>query len=165
MLYFSRSVKYKWLFGEPDLNFLALTHTLHISCWFYSLVQALSCRQLDTVSQTFAARFPFCVAGKGSGMEKALPRPLRPHGKGGEQSVRSPPATVGHICGRLSPCCSLRRSAARPASALCCSLPAPSPTCSNPKIGHENNQKRCTFSSLIMPPLFFLSQTIYTDGG
>lgn len=68
--------------------------------------------------------FPFCVAGRGSGMEKALPRLLRPHGKGGEQSVRSPPATVGHICGQLSPRCSLSRSAARPASALCCSLPA-----------------------------------------
>lgn len=66
--------------------------------------------------------FPFCVARKGSGMEKVLPRPLRPHGKGGEQSVRSPPATVGHICGQLSPRCSLRRCAAPPASALCCSL-------------------------------------------
>lgn len=66
--------------------------------------------------------FPFCVAGKGSGMEKVLPRPLRPHGKGGEQSVRSPPATVGHICGQLSPCCSLRRSAAQQ---LCTLLPSP----------------------------------------
>lgn len=36
-------------------------------------------------------------------MEKLLPRPVRPHGEGGEQSVRSPPATVGHICGQLSP--------------------------------------------------------------
>lgn len=92
--------------------------------------------------------FPFCVAGKGSGMEKALPRPLWPHGKGGEQSVRSPPATVGHICGQLSPRCSLRRCAAWPASALCCT----SPHCYlkfltrlNLKIGHKKQPKKMHF--------------------
>lgn len=37
-------------------------------------------------------------------------------------------------------------------------------THSNPKTGQKNNQKRCTFSSVIMSPPFFLSQTIYTDG-
>lgn len=67
---------------------------------------------LFSVFPDICSTFPFCVAGKGSGMEKALPRPLQPHGKGGEQSVRSPPATVGHICGQLSPRCSLRRCAA-----------------------------------------------------
>lgn len=58
--------------------------------------------------------FPFGATGKGSGMEKkkTLLRPLRPHGEGGEQSAGSPPAAVGHICGQLSPRCSLRRAVA-----------------------------------------------------
>lgn len=88
-------------------------------------------------------------------MEKALPRPLRPHGKGGEQSVRSPPATVGHICGQLSPLRSLQRglplhSVAPSLSSFSLSLARSNP----PKIGHENNSKRCTFSSLITSSSF-----------
>lgn len=35
----------------------------------------------------------------------------------------------------------------------------------NPKTGYKNNQKRHTFSSVIMLLRFFLSQTIYTDVG
>lgn len=133
----------------------ALTHTPDLLLILFSCTscfEALPCRQLYTVSQTSAARFLSVWQGKGSGMEKALPRPLWPHGKGGEQSVRSPPATVGHICGRLSPRCSLRRSAAP--TCLCtlfCFLAFVS-LLSLTEIGHKNNQKRCTFSSLIMPP-------------
>lgn len=109
--------------------------------------------------------FPFCVAGKGSGMEKLLPRPVRPHGEGGEQSVRSPPATVGHICGQLSPlqqsetlcilaylCALLLSPRAVSSESLCL-------TRSNPKFGYKRNQKRDTFSSLVavlLPRLFIL---------
>lgn len=93
-------------------------------------------------------------------MEKALPRPLWPHGKGGEQSVRSPPATVGHICGRLSPRCSLRCSAARPASALCCSLPALFRTVSHTLKSKNWSQEQPEKMHFLLPhyvPPFFLS--------
>lgn len=79
--------------------------------------KALPCRQSHSVFPDICSTFPFGVAGKGSGMEKRPNRPMRPHGLGGEQSVRSPPASVGHICGQLSPLCSLRSSALCPTSA------------------------------------------------
>lgn len=76
-------------------------------------------------------------------MEKLLPRPLRPHGEGGEQSVRSPPATGGHICGQLSPLLPSGPLGSPP------SLFPLSLTHSNPKIGLR---ERCTLSSLITHP-------------
>lgn len=107
------------------MTFLAPSHTPHLLLILSSCTssEAIPCRQLYTVSQTSAARFLSVWQGKEVEW-KNVPHPLRPHGKGGEQSVRSPPATVGHICGQLSLCCSLRRCTARPASALCRSLPA-----------------------------------------
>lgn len=110
--------------------------------------KALPCRQSHSVFPDICSTFPFGVAGKGSGMEKRPNRPMRPHGLGGEQSVRSPPASVRHICGRLSPLCSLRSSALRPTSAR-------SPHCvllSLARSKPENNQSRCTLSALILPP-------------
>lgn len=75
----------------------------HTLCRFYwGILWSFPCSSIDGFPD-ICITFPFCVAGKGSGMEKLLPRPVRPHGEGGEQSVRSPPATVGHICGQLSP--------------------------------------------------------------
>lgn len=88
--------------------------------WIFSPPQsseALPCRFPGICSA-----FPFGVAGKGSGMEKkkkSLLRPLWSHCKGGEQSAGSPPAAVGHICGQLSPRCSLRRSPARLEDSRC----------------------------------------------
>lgn len=152
--------------GQQDLNFLTHSHTPHL-LWILFLCmssEALPCRQLYTVSQTSAARFLSVWQGKEVEWKKVLPRPLRPHGKGGEQSVRSPPASVRHICGQLSPRCSLRRSAARPSSALSLRCFLPSLTWSNPKIGPKNNQKRCTPPPLHTHTHFFLSHSIYTDG-
>ncbi len=150
------------------MNFLAHSHAPHLllpfllyKLWSPPVQAALRC------FPDICSTFPFCVAGKGSGMEKALPRPLWPHGKGGEQSVRSPPATVGHICGQISPCCSLRRSAARPASALCCFLPTMFLTVSHmhksENWSQEQPEKMHFLLTHYVSP-FFLSQTIYTDG-
>lgn len=94
-------------------------------------------------------------------MEKLLPRPVRPHGEGGEQSVRSPPATVGHICGQLSP---LQQSEPLCILAYLCALLL-SPrlflclTRSNPTFGYKRSQKTDILSSLVavlLPRLFIL---------
>lgn len=94
--------------------------------------------------------------------KKALLRPLRPHGKGGEQSVRSPSATVGHICGQLSPHCSLMHSAARPVSALCPNLSdCLSHTQKDMQRLVPKTTRRCTFSSLSVPPTTNLHTRTY----
>lgn len=99
--------------------------------------------------------FPFCVASEGSEMEKLLPRPLQPHGKGGEQSVRSPPATVGHICGQLSPLLqSEPLSAARPASA---------PFSSQIQKNCVITKDRCTPPCSLCFSTIFSPDTVYID--
>lgn len=154
-------------------SFAAHSHTprlLLILLGNPSLVGALQPSRAGSSIHCFpdiCSTFPFCVAGKGSGMEKALPRPLRPHSKGGEQSVRSPPATVGHICGHLAAVWAALQpglplhSVALPPRCFC----VVSHTLESKNWLQEQPERR-TFSSLIMPsPPSLLSLTIYTEGG
>lgn len=160
VLFLSHTADDKWFVSEVGSNSIKQLELSIIFTPALSLADFVLLYKVQAALHHFpdiCSMFPFCVAARGSGMEKALPRPLRPHGKGGEQSVRSPPATVGHICGQLSPRCRLRLCVARPASALCCSLSRPRcvlwpPMCRNPKTGHKKNKRRCTFSSIINPP-------------
>ena len=139
--------------GQPDLNFLAHSHPPHRSLISYSCrsSEGLPCRPLSAVFPRHLQHVSFLCGRERKWNGKSAPPPTHcgHMAKGGEQSVRSPPATVGHICGRLSPRFSLRRSAA-PAR-----LRAAAPRCLSQilkNVGRENNQKRCTFSSLIMSP-------------
>lgn len=144
-------VKLVWAAGLELSS--ALTHTPSLAD--FNFLYELHGPPMQAVVRCFpdiCSTFPFCVAGKGSGMEKALPRPLWPHGKG-RRAVGQEPA--GHsraylwsafsfavVWGALQPW---------PASARCCSYRLSSQG-QIPKFGHKGNQKRCTFSSLIMSP-------------
>lgn len=173
ILYFSHSVRYKWFWVKLCVQYQWVSRTWTFQCthtrpsladlYSYTSSEALPCRRLYTVSQTSAARFLSVWQGKEVEWKKCSPAHCghmarEESSRSGARRPQSGIFVVGFLLaavwGALQP----------GSSALCCSLPALSLTHLNPKIGYKNNQRRCTFSSLIMSPSFFLSQTIYTDG-
>ena len=154
-LCFSHSVLYKWfwvkLCGQPELNFLAHSHTPHLLLIWYSCrsAEGLPCRPLSAVFPRHLQHVSFLCG-----------RERKWNGKS------APPAHCGHMAREESSRSGARRpqsgifvvdsllasvwGALQPRLASALLFPAASRKSKN--VGHKNNQKRCTFSSLIMSP-------------
>ena len=152
--------------GQPDLNFLAHSHPPHRSLISYSCrsSEGLPCRPLSAVFPRHLQHVSFLCGRerKWNGKSAPPPHPLRPHGKG-RRAVGQEPA--GHSRAYLwSPLSSLQSEAlCSPGSPPRCCSPLP---LANPKKRRSREQpEKMHFLLTHYVPLFFLSQTIYTDGG
>ena len=169
-LCFSHSVLYKWFLGEAVWAAgLELSSALAPAPSLADFILLPELRgppvqaALRCFSQTSAARFLSVWQGKEVEWKKRPPpHPLRPHGKG-RRAVDQEPA--GHSRAYLwSPLSSLQSEAlCSPGSPPRCCSPLP---LANPKKRRSREQpEKMHFLLTHYVPLFFLSQTIYTDGG